>query len=213
MFALTPDDLLGRILDCASGPSSFNAELTAEGYKVTSCDPLYSITAEEIRVRIDATYDTMVANARAAREEFVWREFISPEHLGGARMAAMQRFLSDFPDGLAEGRYLAQALPHLDFHDGAFDLALCSTFLFTYTEQLSAEFHIAAIEEMCRVASEARIFPLLKGYGGPSQYLEPVMNGLRDRGYTATIREVPYEFQRRGNKMLAVNKPEATAAG
>jgi hypothetical protein len=31
----------------------------------------------------------------------------------------------------------------------------------TYTEQLSADFHVA-IEEMCRVASEARMFPLLK---------------------------------------------------
>ena len=35
----------------------------------------------------------------------------------------------------------------------------------------------SAIEEMCRVASGARIFPLLKGYGGPSPYLEPVMDG------------------------------------
>jgi hypothetical protein len=209
MFALTPGDLLGRILDCASGPSSFNAELTAEDHEVVSCDPLYSLTVYEIRARLDATYGTMVANARTAREEFVWREFDSPEHLGEVRMAAMHRFLSDFPDGLAEGRYLAQALPHLDVCDGAFDLALCSTFLFTYTEQLSAEFHVAAIREMCRVASEARIFPLLKGYGGPSPYLEPVMDGLRDLGYTATIREVPYEFQRGGNKMLAVTKSGA----
>jgi hypothetical protein len=48
MFALTPGDLLGRILDCASGPSSFNVELTAEGHDVVSCDPLYSLTAEGI---------------------------------------------------------------------------------------------------------------------------------------------------------------------
>ena len=83
-------------------------------------------------------------------------------------------------------------------------------FLFTYTERLSLNFHVAAaIEEMCRVARAARIFPLLKGYGGISSYLEPVMYRLRDRGYTATIREVPYEFQRGGNKMLAVNKPTA----
>jgi len=40
MFALTPGDLLGKILDCGAGPSSFNAELTAEGHEVTSCDPL-----------------------------------------------------------------------------------------------------------------------------------------------------------------------------
>jgi hypothetical protein len=210
MFALTPGDLLGRILDCAAGPSSFNAELTAEGREVTSCDPIYVLTAEEIRARILATRESMVANVRAAREEFVWEEFISPEHLGEVRMAAMRRFLTDFRVGLAEGRYLAQALPQLDLHDDSFDLALCSAFLFTYTEQLSGEFHIAAVQEMCRVASEARIFPLLKSYGGPSPHLEPVMDSLSDRGYTATIREVPYEFQRGGNKMLAVTKPGAT---
>jgi hypothetical protein len=60
MFALTPGDLLGKILDCASGPSNFNAELTAEGPRVTSCDPLYSFTAEDIRARIGATFDALV---------------------------------------------------------------------------------------------------------------------------------------------------------
>lgn len=213
MFALTPGDLLGKILDCAAGPSSFNAELTAEGHVATSCDPIYNLKAEEIHARILATRERMVANVRAAREEFVWQEFISPEHLGEVRMVAMQRFLTDFPKGLKEGRYRPDALPHLDFDDDKFDLALCSAFLFTYTEQLSLDFHVAAIEEMCRVASEARIFPLLKSYGGPSQHLEPVMDGLRARGYEAAIREVPYEFQRGGDRMLAVTKPGASVAG
>jgi hypothetical protein len=42
MFVLTPRDLLGKILDCASSPASLNAELTAEGHKVTSADILVS---------------------------------------------------------------------------------------------------------------------------------------------------------------------------
>jgi hypothetical protein len=83
MFALTPGDLSGTILDCAAGPASSNAELAADGYRATSCDPLYCFTAGEIRSSIDAVYDTMVANVRAASDEFVWREFDSPEHLGG----------------------------------------------------------------------------------------------------------------------------------
>ena len=127
-------------------------------------------------------------------------------------MAAMRRFLADFPERTR--RRAATWLKRSrisDFRHDAFDLALCSSFLFTYTERLSLDFHVAAIEEMCRVAGRRVIFPLLKGYGGISPYLEPVMYRLRDRGYTATIREVPYEFQRGGNKMLAVNKP--TAAG
>jgi hypothetical protein len=71
MLALTPGDLLGKILECAAGPSSFNAELTAEGHKVTSCDPLYSFTAEAIRARMDATFDAPVDNARIAYDEFI----------------------------------------------------------------------------------------------------------------------------------------------
>ena len=41
MFALTPEDLRGRILDCGAGPASFNAEATAAGHRIASCNPLY----------------------------------------------------------------------------------------------------------------------------------------------------------------------------
>jgi hypothetical protein len=205
MFALTSDDLAGSILDCASGPASFNAELTAEGRRVILCDPLYNLTAEEIRLRVDAVYDTMVANVRSASEEFVWREFASPEHLGEARLAAMAAFLADYPSGMSEGRYLDRSLPHLGFRDREFDLALCSAFLFTYSDRLTADFHVAAIEEMCRVAAEARAFPLLKSYGGPSPHLGPVVDVLRERGHQVEVRRVPYEFQRGGNQMLVAS--------
>jgi hypothetical protein len=206
MFALTPDQLSGSMLDCAAGPASFNAELTAQGHEVISCDPLYRHTAGEIRSRVEAAYDTMVANVRAARHEFVWREFASPEDLGEARMAVMHTFFADFPLGRAQGRYLDLSLPHLGFRDGEFDLGLCSHFLFTYSDRLSTDFHVAAIEEMCRVADEARVFPLLKSYGGPSPRLEPAMNALRGRGYRMEIRRVPYEFQRGGDEMLVASR-------
>ena len=179
-------------------PDSFNAEVTAEGREVVSCDPLYNFTPAEILSRIEATCNTMVENARAARHEFVWHEIESPEQLGEVRMAVMRRFLADFPGGLREGRYRAQALPHLDFCDGAFDLVLCSHFLFTYPEQLTLGFHVAAIEEMCRVVGEARVFPLLQGYGERSPHLQPVIDILRERGYRVEIRRVPYEFRRGG---------------
>ena len=204
MFDLTPEDLSGRMLDCAGGPASFNAEATLKGQRVVSCDPVYRFTAAEIRARIDATYDKVVANASARRDEFVWHDMGSPEQLGEVRMTAMQRFLEDFPRGLEEGRYLPGELPNLGFEDGEFDLALCSHFLFTYSDQLSVDFHVAAIEEMCRIAEEARVFPLLKSYAGPSPHLGPVTDALRERGYRTEIVRVPYEFQRGGNEMLSV---------
>ncbi|MAD80187.1 MAG: SAM-dependent methyltransferase, partial [Planctomycetaceae bacterium] len=33
----------------ADGPASFNAELTARGGSIVSCDPIYEFTADEIR--------------------------------------------------------------------------------------------------------------------------------------------------------------------
>ena len=54
-FGLDDIDLDTRILDCASGPASFNAEMTAANYKITSIDPLYQFSAEEIAIRVDKT--------------------------------------------------------------------------------------------------------------------------------------------------------------
>ena len=57
---------------------------------------------------------------------------------------------------------------------------------------------------MCRVATEARIFPLMESYGEYSSHMEPVVQRLEAGGYHADVRAVPYEFQRGGNEMLVV---------
>ena len=207
MFALTAVDLRGHILDCAAGPASFNAEATGAGHRVFSCDPLYRFSAAEIRSRVEQTSHTLISNARAAPDRFVWRDIQSPEHLGRVRLAAMNRFLADFPSGLGQGRYRTDGLPRLSFEDGAFDLALCSHFLFLYSDLLSANFHVASIEEMCRVAGEARIFPLLAAYGEPSPHLDPVIHELRQLGYSVATGKVPYEFLRGADEMLSVTRP------
>ena len=81
MFALTPQDLNRRILDCGGGPSSFAAEMTAEGKQVVSCDPLYRFTGEHIRQRIDEIYPRMTALTEAGKDNFVWHEYGSPAQL------------------------------------------------------------------------------------------------------------------------------------
>ena len=96
------------------------------------------------------------------------------------------------------------ALPALPFADRSFDLALCSHLLFLYSAQLDEAFHAAAALELCRVAAEVRIFPLLALGGRPSPHVEPVAATLRARGYHVSTEAVPYEFQRGGNQMLRV---------
>jgi ubiquinone/menaquinone biosynthesis C-methylase UbiE len=83
-------------------------------------------------------------------------------------------FLDDYPAGRAHGRYIDAELPDLPFSDLSFDIALCSHFLFLYTTQLGDSFHRRAIREMCRVAREVRIFPLLALGAVPSPLVEPM---------------------------------------
>ncbi len=206
MFALSEQDLRGPILSCADGPAGFNCELTQRGGTVVSVDPVYAFQTDQISRQIDKTFDEVLAQTRENMEEFVWDNISSVEMLGRVRMAAMQTFLSDYDLGRAEGRYLPGELPALDFPDSRFSLALCSHFLFLYSDQLNLQFHLESVRELCRVAGEARIFPLVQLGSVPSPHVPAVIDHLRKSGYRADIARVPYEFQRGGNQMLRVRK-------
>ncbi|MGB0384579.1 MAG: SAM-dependent methyltransferase [Ardenticatenaceae bacterium] len=204
MFDLTDEHLSQRILGCADGPASFNSEMKQRGHQVISCDPVYHFSAAEIARRIDETYDHIMSQVQKSKQDYVWGVIPSPAELGRVRMAAMQTFLADYALGKQEGRYLAESLPHLPFANKQFDLALCSHFLFLYSQQLSLAFHLAAIQEMCRVAKEVRIFPLLDLHCNPSPHRKPTTLALRQAGWHLEIRNVPYEFQRGGNAMMRI---------
>ncbi len=206
MFALAGDDLQRHILGCGDGPAAFNAELTGQGGRVVSVDPLYAFDAAQIRGRIAATCETVLAQARENRDDYVWEVIPSVEELGRFRMAAMATFLADYGAGKGAGRYVAGALPSLPFANGSFDLALSSHFLFLYSNQLSTEFHLQALREMLRVAREVRVFPLLTLDGKPSPHVAPVTAELASGGYGVERRRVPYEFQRGGNEMLVIRR-------
>lgn len=202
MFDLSAADLRRRILGCADGPASFNAELTAQGGKVVSVDPLYAASGAAIERRVRATFEVVMAETRRNRRDFVWEHVPSVEELGRRRMTAMRRFLRDYPAGLAERRYVAAALPALPFAGRSFDLALCSHFLFLYGDRLDLPFHLAALREMLRAAAEVRVFPLLQIGGAPSPHLPAALTTLRSEGIDATVAPVPYEFMRGGHQML-----------
>ena len=206
MFALSEADLSLDVLAVADGPASFNAELTRLGGRATSCDPLYRFSAAEIRSRVEATRDVMIDLVRREAHRFVWDRIRSPEELGRLRTAAMQTFLDDYEHGLDEGRYLDRSLPDLAFPRDHFDLALCSHFLFLYSDDFPLKFHLASIRALMTVAQEVRIFPLLNMSGGPSPHLDAVMSALRKLGLHAARQPVDYEFQRGGNQMLRVTR-------
>lgn len=206
MFGLSAADLNGRILDCGGGPASFNAEMTARGGLVVSCDPIYQFTREQIEARIAEVYPLILREMQLNQHTFVWDTLKSPEHVGETRMAAMRAFLADFDAGKAEGRYLNESLPTLPFLDGSFDLALSSHLLFLYSAALSLDFHLAAIREMLRVAREARIYPLTQMGGGLSGHIEPVIAALTAEGYQVEKVPTTYEFQKGATEVLRVQK-------
>ena len=206
MFDLGERDLRGRILGCGDGPASFNSEMTALGYSVVSVDPLYAFAAEDIELRVEETHDIVIEQLARNRDDFVWTYVPSLPALGQRRMWAMRKFLDDYGRGLGEGRYLDASLPDLPFDDNSFDLALSSHFLFLYSREFDLDFHVRALEEMLRVAAEARAFPLLQVGGAPSPHVEGVIDAFTAQDIEARIEGVPYEFQRGGNQMLRLRR-------
>jgi len=204
MFSLTPADLKRKIMGCGDGPASFNAELTERGGNITSVDPVYHFSVDQIRQRICETYDDVIGQTRKNQDKFIWQEIGSVEELGRIRMSAMAKFLEDFPAGMIQKRYIPDALPSLPFGDKEFDLALCSHLLFLYTDNLSLEFHLRSLEELCRVSNEVRIFPLLDVNANRSLYVDHVIDFLKTGKRNVTEVKMPYEFQKGGNTMLKI---------
>lgn len=202
MFELSDDDLNTRILGCGDGPASFNAEATERGYQIISCDPVYQFKAEEIRRRIDDVYPEIMTKMQQGAGDYIWHSLGGVEQLGEARMKAMSRFLSDFDAGCRQGRYVSASLPTLPFADSEFDLALCSHYLFLYSDHVDGAAHLASMRELCRVASEVRVFPVVSLDGKASKHLDSVMTTLSADGIDVSLQPVSYRFQKGATEML-----------
>ncbi|HKF54731.1 MAG TPA: SAM-dependent methyltransferase, partial [Blastocatellia bacterium] len=63
-----------------------------------------------------------------------------------------------------------------------------------------------AIKEMCRVAQEVRIFPILDLKVRKSAHIESLLPRLEESALTVEIVRVPYEFQRGGDEMMKIRK-------
>ena len=61
-----------------------------------------------------------------------------------------------------------------------------------------------AVQDLCRVAREVRIFPLLALGSRPSPYVDTIVEAARNSGCDVSIEMVPYEFQRGGNQMMRI---------
>lgn len=205
MFSLSPSELSKSILGCSDGPASFNCILTGQNGSIVSADPLYACTSSQIQKRIHATYETVLEQTRKNKDEFIWGSIPSVEDLGNIRLAAMNEFLKDYEKGKREKRYVNASLPQLPFRNNQFNIALCSHFLFLYSEQLTEEFHYESIKELCRVAQTVKIFPLVELGSVRSRHLAAIIKRLEKENFRVQVKKVAYEFQKGGNKMLEIS--------
>lgn len=204
MFQLTQWDLEKDILGCGDGPASFNSIMNKNGKKVISIDPIYRFSVQEIEKRIEETYQNVIDQTRKNHYKFIWNKIKDVDHLGKIRMSAMKEFLSDYDIGKNEKRYIYAQLPNLPFKDKQFDLALSSHFLFLYSDILSMDFHLEAINEMLRTSREVRIFPLLDVNAVRSEHVDKIIGIYTEMDYCVEEIKVDYEFQKGGNTMLKI---------
>lgn len=202
MFNLSTAELALKIVGVGDGPASFNVQMYQRGTPIISIDPIYRFSVQELRARIKATYDDVIAQTRANQDKFVWTHIASVDELAKRRMQAMNRFCEDFERGKRQGRYVNAALPELPFPDRQFDLALSSHLLFTYSDNRNLAFHLESIRELLRIAAEVRIFPLVDFNSEPSPFLSPVLDALETEGILCAVEQVAYHFQKTGNEML-----------
>ncbi len=202
MFNLSKKDLIKRILGCGDGPASFNTEMTTDGYSVVSIDPIYQFTGQQIKHRFEENLDEVLDQVKTTPDCWTWKYHRNIEDLRRNRCLVMDRFLADYETGCKQGRYRIAALPDLPFRDGEFELALCSHFLFLYSDHYSEAFHVTSAIELCRVADEVRIFPLLTLAQHLSPHIAAVREAVASGGIKSTIETVEYELQKHGNQML-----------
>lgn len=203
MFTLSEEDLKKSIASFGDGPASFNFEMTKSKNNVTSFDPIYQFTKEQLINRIQETKDIVMKQMEQNKDNFCWTTIKDLDELEKIRMNAMNNFIDDFEGGKSEERYIPQELPtKTDFSDKHFDIGLSSHFLLLYT-QLGLDFHIKTIDEMLRICKEIRIFPIIDLDAKESNLLESVIRHYKNN-YNISIKQTKYEFQKGGNKMLMI---------
>lgn len=160
-FALDLNEWRGRrILDVASGVSSFCAEASAQGLDVTAFDLIYEWPLADIAARCGPDLDH-VTRAMDGLKTYKWDFYESPARMRSFRERAYKTFLADYARHRGT-RYQGGRLPRLPFPDRTFDLTLLSYFLFAYEDQFDYEFHKASVLDLMRVTrGEARLYPIV----------------------------------------------------
>ena len=86
MFQLEDRDMVKKVAGFGDGPASFNYEATRQGYSVTSFDPIYQFTKEELCRRIEEVRITVMQQMSENMENYVWTNIKSLDELENVRI-------------------------------------------------------------------------------------------------------------------------------
>lgn len=205
MFNLNLDKLkYSKILDCASGASSFTAEMTKNGYNVQAVDIVYDEKPEILKKRCNHHLDVLVESLSNIQDLFVFNYFKDLKEMKNIREESCETFFKDYKNN--KSNYTKSNLLNLPFPDNYFNLVLCSHLLFIYDHRLSYKFHFNAINEMLRVSSsEVRIYPLVKHKAVYSKYVDKIIEDLSLKA-DINVEKVDYEFRKGANEMMRIIK-------
>ena len=201
MFDLSDADFSRNILDYPAGISSFNAEMFAKSFKVHSGDSFYDCSSDEISQYAEQLFEINERHLKKHASILRQNDESTIDGILTDWQKSKALFLQDYEKGKEEERYQFMKLPHLPFGDYHFDMALCSAHLF-HTNAAGNGSREALVEELCRVAKEVRVFPLLDEAGQITDALGHVMLMFQKRNYGIKISEVPYHQMTGANAML-----------
>ena len=203
MFSLDESSLRGRsILDCPSGPDSFVADGTECGLNVIGCDPMYSMSIEQLCKSGKEHIDECLAQIEQTPGNF---DIQDVEKFCKDKYDALESFSKDYLSGKGT-RYIDASLPNLPFGDRSFDLVLSSHFLFCYAsvknggmlqgDMFDLDFHLKGITELARVTrSELRMTPTHSMQAPPRRhpFLDASAKHLESLGFAVTIEPSKYD--------------------
>jgi hypothetical protein len=215
MFNLNPSYLKGkRVLDCASGPSSFAAEANLYEINVTSCDPMYANEGHELASIWKNNVDRV--GERKAVVGHLFDDNALSDQFQQRKKQSRDNFLKDYDSNSSQGRYVHGELPNLPFADKSFDLSLCANFLFLYSsletggmlleDRFDYDFHQKALRELIRVTDgDVKIYPIK----GPHQdhfhhYIGDLLKDSLFSDVELLIEPVTYRDIRDAHEMLRI---------
>lgn len=202
MLMVSDDDISnGPILDCPGGASSFAAQARLRGGRVVSADPIYYQSGAAILSRVHASLDNAPAWFSENHAYIDWSYLGSVPAYVRASAAAADLFVADYTPESED--HVAAALPELPFNDDFFQLTLCSHLLFSHSETLTFDEHLAGLQKLCRVThGEVRVFPVVNVTGAMFPRLNELRATLGQQGITIELRNITSSWLLAGKQML-----------